>query len=689
MTVNFQELYQKILKPNSIVVVGASNSANKPGGSIVKNLVDYKYSENLYLVNKGGEIICGIRSLMDINLLPDNIDLAIIVIPGTGVCEAMKVLSDKNCKAFIVLSAGFGEADEAGKKMEEEMVSLANERGLTLIGPNCLGIVNSHFRGKFAGIQPKSKKGTIDVISASGATVDYFIEQADLRGLKFDNIISLGNSAQNGVEDIIELLDETHNSESATIKMLYMESIKKPEKLLKHVRSLTRKGCIFVGIKSGVTDDGKRAAASHTGALASSDTAVQAMFDKAAIIRVRSKYELVEIGCALTALKGKTRVQKIGIITDAGGPGVMLTDELNKHGLSIPQLKDSTQKRISEFLPKFGTFSNPVDCLPTQTGKQIFQVIQAIEEQKEDIDALVVLTGNSMLTDKGESYAAIAECMDKCSIPVLPVLSPVSTCKDLLAKFTDQDKVYFVDEVKLGTALGRIHGRKPLYEAADTLPGYDKKKLTELLDGITGVVSVEKCSEILDAAGMKRPGHIVISKKEVLTEKSGVLTFPLAAKIIGPLHKSDCGGVIVGIKNFDELNAAWDEISRVPQFKGLLLQEMVYGNEVIIGARKEEGYGHLIMFGLGGIYTEALKDNIFALAPLGVAESEEIIRSVRSIKMLEGARGQKGMSIPKLADYLTRISMLVLDFSQISEMDLNPIKGEEDNLCVVDFRLII
>lgn len=686
----FQTAYQKILNPKSIVVVGASNNMSKPGGSIVKNIVAHDFSGELHLVNKNGDSVHGMSAYSDVRDLPNGIDLGIIVIPANGVYDTMKILNEKNCNTIIVLTAGFGETDEAGREAEQKLVALAQEKCMTMFGPNCLGIVNPHYRGKFAGIQPVAEKGSIDVISASGATVDYVIEQANLRGLKFDNIISMGNSAQNGVEDMLELLDETHSSESAPVKMLYMESIKKPEKLLKHSRSLTRKGCIFVGVKSGVTDDGKRAAASHTGALATSDTAVQALFDKAGIIRVRSKYELVELGCALTALKGKNKVQKIGIITDAGGPGVMLTDELNKYGLTIPRLKESTQKKIAEFLPKFATINNPVDCLPTQTGQQIAQVIKTMAEEKENIDAIVVLTGNSMLMDKWESYSAIIKCMETSPIPVIPVLSSVSTCKNLIEKFIDQDKTFFVDEVNVGKALGQLYHRKPVYESEDALPGYDKNRLAGLLaNGFTGALPADICTDILDAAGLKRPRQIVIYKRAELEKRARDLVFPMVAKIIGPLHKSDMGGVIVGINSDDELIAAWIKFSEMPQFEGMLLQEMIIGNEIIIGAKKEPGYGHLVMFGLGGIFTEALKDNIFALAPLSLKESENIIRSIRAIKILEGARNQKGMSIALLADYLTKISMLVRDFPQISEIDLNPIKGEGENLCVVDCRIIV
>jgi acyl-CoA synthetase (NDP forming) len=689
MTDTFEAAYRRIIHPKSIAVVGASNSVNKPGGSVTRNIIENNFTGTLYLVNKSGENVRGMSTYTTVEALPGEIDLGIIVVPGVGVHQAMVELIQKKCKTIIVLTAGFGETDEKGRIEERRLVELAEQHGVTMIGPNCVGIITPHYCGKFAGIVPKMKKGSIDVISASGATVDYLMEQAGVRGLTFDNVITLGNSAHYGVEDVIALLDETHSSEHAPVKFIYIETVKKPQKLLKHARSLTKKGCVLVGIKSGVTDDGSRAAASHTGAMATSDTAVQALFDKAGIIRVRSKYELVEVGCALHGLKNKTNLQKIGIITDAGGPGVMCADELNKYGVSIPRLREATQAKVAGCLPKYATVTNPIDCLPTQTGKQIADVVKVLDDEKEDIDAIVVLTGNSTLFDKWECYSAIAGCMDNGSIPVLPVLSAVTTSADLIDRFKKEGRTYFVEEVNLGSALGKLANRMALYEPENALRNYDKKKIAAILEGCTGVLPARKCIDLLDAVGVGQPKQCIVTNVEELTERAKALAFPVVAKIIGPLHKSEVGGVVVGITNPHELVSAWQRLSRLERFEGVLLQEMIGGAEVIIGANKETGYGHVVMFGLGGIFTEVFKDSQFALAPLGLQESERLIRSIRSFKMLEGVRNQKGMSIAKLADYLTRVSMLVHEFPQISEIDLNPVKGEGEGLSVVDCRIII
>jgi acetyltransferase len=684
-----QMTLSRIVSPKSIVIVGASNNKSKPGGSITRNIMETYVTGELYLVNQNSETIDGKQSYAKVEDLPDGIDLAFIAIPAKGVYQEIQKLSAKNCKVVVVLTAGFGETDENGKAEEKRLVDLAAKEGITLIGPNVVGIVSPNYCGKFAGLVPQLKKGSIDVVSASGATIDYVMEQTTLRGLKLDSVFSMGNSAQMSVEDIVEMLDESYDDTSAKVKMIYMEGVKKPAKLLKHARSLTGKGCILVGIKSGVSDQGSRAAASHTGAMATSDTVVQALFDKAGIIRVRSKYEFVEIGCALDALHNRTNLKNICAITDAGGPGVMLTDELNKHGLTLPSLREAARKRVAAEIPTFGSTANPIDCLPTLTGAQVSSIIRILAEEREDLDAIVVLTSNSKLFDKWECYSEIIKSMEESPIPVLPVLAAVSTCKEYLERVKAAGKVYFVDEVLLGAALGQIRNRRQLYKPEAELENYDKKQLGKILEGREGVLPPELCDELLDAAGLKRPQTIVVKSKAQIREVAKSIQWPVVAKIVGPLHKSDVGGVIVGVNTVNALESAWDKFSKINQFEGVLIQQMVPGTEVILGAKKEEGYGHLVMFGLGGIFTEILKDSQFSLAPLGLKESEDLVRRIRSIKLLEGSRGQKGMSIPLLADYLTRLGRLVCDFPQISEVDFNPVKGEDENLFVVDCRIII
>jgi acetyltransferase len=287
------------------------------------------------------------------------------------------------------------------------------------------------YKGKFAGIIPTLPGKAVDIISGSGATVDYIMEQADRRGLSFGIVINLGNSIQYGVEDLIKMYDEQYGPENARVLLIYMESVKKPGVLLEHAQSLIRKGCTIVGIKSGATPAGERAAASHTGAMASPDTAVKALFEKAGIIRVHSKAELIDTACALVACRGTLKGRNISVITDAGGPGVMMSDEIFRQGLSMAQFKPDTLKRLAELLPPEAAWANPIDCLPSRNAELIEKIISILcEEETGNVDAIAIVTGNSGMSDNAPIYSTIADAMKKSPIPVLPVLSSLTTAID-------------------------------------------------------------------------------------------------------------------------------------------------------------------------------------------------------------------------------------------------------------------
>jgi acetyltransferase len=472
-----------------------------------------------------------------------------------------------------------------------------------------------------------------------------------------------------------------------------MESVKKPQKLLKHARSLILKGCTIMGIKSGVTEAGKRAAASHTGAMSTSDTAVQALFDKEGIIRLVSKQEMVDVGCALSILGNQFQGNRACIVTDAGGPVVMLADELNRQGWKMPVLKKSTQKKLLEHLPIQSSVTNPIDCLPSQTAVQTRNVFKILEEEeRENLDVIVILTGNSMLNDKWETYQEIIEGMENCSIPIIPMLSAVTTTADLIAKLKSSGKTYFYEEVAVGQALGKILKRPNVFKVDEEvvpIKHYNPAKIESVLGKCKTVLTPFECRELLMATGIKTPHQVEVFQLNELSAACDQLRFPVVMKVIGPLHKSDVGGVKVGLQNTNQVIPVWHQMVNINGAEGVLLQEVVSGNEMIMEVSKEESYGHIIMFGLGGIYTEILKDVRFKLCPLSREESLDMIRSIRAFSLLTGVRGEKGMSSEILSDYLIRLSRLVMDFPQIKEIDLNPVKGVGDELFAIDSRILI
>lgn len=682
--------YRNLFDPRTIAVIGASNHPLKPGGRVIKNIKECGYSGKLWAVNPKNENVLDLPTFPSIGTLPETPDLAIVAIPYRFVLSAIQELADLGTGAAIVLTSGFGEKDEAGKQVEQKMLRIADSAGMALIGPNCSGFLTHTYKGKFAGIIPQLPGGAVDFISGSGATVDYVMERASTRGLSFGTVINLGNSVQMGVEDLLELHDLNYGPKSAPILMLYMESVKKPAKLLHHARSLAGKGCVIVGIKSGATAVGERAAASHTGAIATKDTAVQALFEKAGIIRVKGRADLMNVACVFAAAGGRLKGSRACIVTDAGGPGVMLSDELARQGMKLPQLTDRTREELATILPPESSTLNPIDALPTRTADQIENIIRVLEKHEHDrIDVILFLTGDSGMSDNADIYRVISAARKNCSIPVLPMLSSVVTSRAKIDEFINGGNVYFPDEVELGRALGKVvDWRAP--ESDFSVPdGYNRSVVEEVLAGQTGALEPDAVSRILEAAGFRLPAQIEVCSQDQLAQGCQQAGYPLAMKVIGPLHKTDVGGVKLGIAEDKAALDAWTDLMAIPDAEGVLLQPMIDGQEVIIGASREGDFGHLVMFGLGGIYAEVLKDVQFGLAPLSKAEGQRMVRGIQSYALLEGVRGEAGMDTDVLADYVQRLGCLVNDFPQIREIDLNPVKGIDSDLYAVDARIIV
>lgn len=684
-------VYRALFRPESIAVVGASDNLSKPGGKVLKNLIDHRYKGTLWAVNPTSAIVSGLPSFTSIDNLPAAPDLAIIAIPAPLVVSALEDLARKGTRAIIVLTAGFGEKGEEGRREEERMRGIADKAGMVLIGPNCSGFMTPHYSGKFAGIIPEMRPRSIDIISGSGATVDLIMEQAVQRGLSFCDVINVGNSAQTGVEDIVALYDENYGPDNSPILLLYLESLKKPGLLLHHLRQLSLKGCTVVGIKAGVGGAGARAAASHTGAMATDDVAVDALFRKGGVIRVRSKIEMVDVACVLTAIRGRLEGNRVCVITDAGGPGVMISDELERQGMELPVLKEKTKGLLKRFLPPESSLLNPVDCLPTRTASQMSEILRIIEQEESgNIDVIVAMVANPGMSENDEIYRVVFRAMDSCSIPVIPVLSSTTTCAALINDFTREGKCFFQDEVPLAAALGNAARRPRLWTAPDSLCGYDRDGLEKILPvSRRGAIGPAAARDILLRAGFRFPRQAEAFSKEGLAASCEKIGYPLAMKVIGPLHKSDLGGVKIGINGMEEALSAWDALMGIQDAAGVLIQEMIEGHEVIIGAHRTDDLGHLIMFGLGGIYAEAIKDVRFALSPLSKEEGLEMVKSISGYSILEGIRGVRGMSTDLLVESVQRLGRLVADFPDIKEVDINPLKGYGDRLFVVDARIII
>lgn len=680
---------EQLLNPKSIVVIGGSNNVHKPGGKVLKNLIDGNFEGDLYVTNLKEDEIQGIKSYKDVKDLP-NVDLAILAI-AAKFCPATidTLVKEKNTKAFIILSAGFSEENEEGAKLEKHIVETINSVNGALIGPNCVGVLNQNYNGVFTTPIPKLDPKGCDFISGSGATAVFIIESGMPKGLTFSSVYSVGNSAQIGVEEVVKYLDETFNPEtSSRVKLLYIESVNKPEMLLKHASSLIRKGCKIAAIKAGGSEAGSRAASSHTGALASSDVAVDALFRKAGIVRCQGRDELTTVASIFMhkELKGKN----IAIITHAGGPAVMLTDALSNGGMDVPHIEGEKAEELKEKLFDGSAVGNPIDFLATGTAEQLGDIIDACENDFDNIDAMAVIFGSPGLFTVRDVYSLLDEKMKTCKKPIFPILPSVINVKDDIDYFLSLGRINFPDEVLFGNALCKVYHTPKTRPEKIIVPEIDNKKIRQIVaNASNGYLSPEEVQQLLDAAGITRAGEAVVDTKEQAVEESKKLGFPIVMKVVGPVHKSDVGGVALNINNIESVEKEFSRMMKIKDTTAILMQPMLTGTELFVGAKHEPKFGHMVLCGLGGIFIEVLKDVTAGLAPLDNDEALSMIRNLKSYKIIQGVRGQEPVNEEKFADIIQRVSALVKVAPEIFEMDLNPLLGSADKVVAVDARIRI
>jgi acyl-CoA synthetase (NDP forming) len=682
---------RQIINPKSIVVVGGSNHLHKPGGRIIENLLDGKFKGELHVVNPKSRTVQGIEAAASVEELPD-VDMAILSIPAKYCLETVTYLArNKNTKAFIIISAGFGEVYPEGKLVEKQLAAVVNETGGCLFGPNCIGVITEHYSGVFTPPIPVFHQDGCDFISASGSTALFIIEAGIPRGLRFANVFTVGNSAHTNVEDVLEYLDDTFDPEkSSKIKLLYLENISNPAKLLKHAISLVRKGCKIAAIKSGATDDGKRATASHTGAMANSDVAVRALFRKAGVVYCSSREELITVAAIFSykKLEGKN----IAIITHAGGSAVMLTDALSRGGLKVPLIEGPHAEELKTYLAPGSSVSNPIDFLATGNAEQLGIIIDYCEHLFDHIDAMIVLFGSAGLFDVENVYKVLNVKLAVCKKPIYPILPSLINAQKEIQYFLSKGHVNFPDEVSLGRALAEVYHTPPPFDESTIDLGItiDEHKVHTILeDAGQGFLPPAKVKAILEAVDIKvAPEYIAATEAEAV-KAVGDLGFPLAIKVVGPVHKSDLGGVALNIYTEADALKAFNHMMSIEGATGTLIQPMLDGVELFIGAKHESAFGHVIMCGIGGIFVEIFKDVRAGLAPIDTATAKRMIHKLKGYPLIKGARGRMGVDETALIALIQGVSALVKIAPEIVEMDINPIIGKGEDLTAVDARIKI
>jgi len=677
----------QLIKPQSIAVIGGSDNIYKPGGRVLQNLINGGF-DNLFVVNPKSEIVQGIKSYQNTESLP-NIDLAILAIPAKFCFDTIVSLSKKNTKAFIILSAGFGELNEEGKNIEEKILKFANKNNISIHGPNCIGIINEYYKGAFTTPIPKLNPKGVDFVSSSGSTAVFVMEAGIKMGMQFSSVYSVGNAIQIQVEDILEYFDNNYiEGISSKIIMVYIEQLSNPKKLLKHSRSLIKKGCNIVAVKAGLTEAGGRAASSHTGAMASPEIVVKTLFKKAGIIQCYSREEMLYVAGVL--FYGKPKGENIAIITHAGGAGVMCADALENGKMQVPEIKGPKADELLSQLYSGSSVSNPIDFLATGTAEQLGLILDYCDNEFDNINEKIVIFGSPGLFDVDPVYTLLAGKIDTSTKPVYPVLpSPVNTEKAMI-NFVNKGKIFFPDEVILANAIAKIFHNPPIFDNTEDFEYKDKNKLKVIIDNKNGkYLSPEETTKFLEIAGIKQVPEYVINDKKSLEKIIDSTGFPLVMKVIGPVHKTDVGGVVLNINSINEAKATFDKLINIKDAHAVLIQPMISGIELFVGAKREDDLGHIIMTGMGGIYLETIKDINTSLSSINDKEAEYMIKTLKSYPILKGSRGKSGINIDLFKNTIVNLSELLSNFPMISELDINPLIASNNEIFAVDCRIKI
>jgi len=681
---------ESLINPKSIAVIGGSNSLNKPGGKLLSNIINGGFKGNLSVVNPNETEVQSLKPYKTVEELPET-DLAVLAIPAKFCLAAIKTLAHKkNTKAFIIISAGFSEVTEEGNELEQEIVKVITAVGGCLIGPNCIGVLNSNYHGVFTTPIPKLSQKGCDLISSSGATAVFIMEAGMPLGLTFNSVFSVGNAAQIGVEEVLEYMDRTFDTKtSSKIKLLYIEDIKDPIKFYIHASSLIEKGCKIAAIKSGTSAAGGRAASSHTGALATSDEVVRALFRKSGIVYCNGRSELITIGSIFTykELTGKN----FAIITHAGGSAVMLTDALSRGGLEVPEILNESANELLDYLYPGSSVKNPIDFLATGTADQLGIIIDYCEHKFDEIDGIIVVFGSPGLFDVQNVYKVLNVKMDICKKPIFPVLPSIINAQKEIGYFLSKGRLNFPDEVELGNALCAIYNTpKPMKMKDIQLPQIDKKAIRNVIDNCTdGFLTPQQVSTLLEAANIPITKEYVATSVKEAEKFATELGFPIVMKVVGPVHKTDVNGVVLNVNDLENVQQEFNRLIDIKDATGVLLQQMVSGIELFIGAKKEENYGHLVMCGLGGIFIEILQDVSSAFSPITKQEANYMIESLKGHKIFDGVRGGEPLNKALFIEIIQRVSALLKLAPEIEELDLNPLLAKDVAIIAVDARISV
>ena len=681
------------LSPKSIAVIGASDKQGSVGRAITSNIMN-GYKGTVYPISPTRETVFDQKAYKSVLDVPGSIDLAVVITKNTIVPVVLEECGKKKIKGAIVITAGFKEVDEEGKKLEQKLKDIATKYGVKVIGPNCLGVMNlepqTMMNSTFLKITPKS--GKIALVSQSGAICAALVEDASAQGIGFSAVVSMGNKADMTEIDVLKMLAD---HEQTKVIVMYLEDMGDGQEFLKVCKQITKnnKKPILV-LKSGRSPEGAKAAMSHTGALMGSDEIYDAVIKQSGAIRVDTMEELFDYATAFSKQPLPTEGDLV-IVSNAGGPAIISTDSCSKLGIKMAKIEEIRPK-IDAVIPPWGSSRNPVDIVGDADFNRFENVLNEVLAHKNVGSVISMCTPSATLDyDKlAEVIVKMSKKYKKTMLASLMGLDEGITNREILA---NGDVPYYT------YAEGSIRALKAMLRFADWIKtpegniakfDVDKAKASKVFDkvkeeGRTNLLE-EEGLEILSAYGFPLPKSILAKTEDEAVEAANKIGYPTVMKIASPqiVHKSDAGGVKVNLSSDKEVRDAFKVIvdnakkyDSKAEIKGVLIVEMVKGGkEMIIGSKLEPGFGPVVMLGMGGIYVEILKDVTFRLAPFTDQEANDMISSIKTKKLLEGVRGEKPSDVEKLSECIQRLSQLVTDFREIKELDMNPVlvmqKGE-------------
>ena len=677
-------MLESFFSPRSVAVIGASREEGKVGHDVLHNLIQYGYPGRIYPVNPKADQILGLPCFPSVRDIPGEVDLAVLVIPAKFCLEATRDCAAKKVPALIIITAGFKETGREGADLERKVVEVAHANGMRIIGPNCLGLINTpeKLNASFAAGMPE--KGDIAFMSQSGAFGTAILDWAIGERIGFSKFISVGNKADVDETTLLEAVGADHDSR---VLLGYIESVQHGEEFMRVAREITRRKPVIL-FKSGMSAAGAKAASSHTGALAGSDNAYAAAFRQSGILRAQEVVDLFDWGLAFSYQKG-IGGPEVALVTNAGGPGIIATDAVERSQLQMAGLTKETVDALHKALPPTANFYNPIDVLGDARAERYDIALRAALGDPNVRGVIVILTPQTS-TEPLPTAEVVARAAAEYGKPVVACYMGGPRVIEGFRYLMEHRVPTYPFPERAVAAMDALY-RHRLW--MDTPPGelctfpVEKEKVAAIFQQSRAAGRLElgeqEAREVIRAYGFKVPRSLLATTHEEAVAAAREVGLPVVMKISSPdiLHKSDVGGVRVGVATELEVVGAFTAIiesarRKLPQadLSGVLVQEMIRGGrETILGMTRDAQFGPMIMFGLGGIYVEVLKDVAFRIAPLTRRDAEEMVGEIRSVKLLRGVRGQPPADFDALVEGLLRLSQLVTDFPEIVEMDLNPL----------------